>query len=301
MSPASTLVTSMTSCLVCANIKCLVHRRKEALQLCSGCSGVAYCGEKCQEDGWRVHRVVCSKMKGVTWEVRVKLVKAMISLAREEVSEDQSFPTPGISGNDDEDDEQGEISTQPDSPSASTTGSPPIQARPDLPWDVSLSPVREAPGTIRTFCLVRFSCLSPITWKREVDVVKVKVWQDLELTSIGVFLPCEEDEEKLKMAFKIFSNGGELIYEQEEDIQELFSTDLDKMGELKLTDPIKLLAHRRYYLVVKMGGVACSDTSEVEVLDVVEAKATVEKDHIPDSGKEAPRLRIRRSLTMLIS
>lgn len=29
------------------------------------------------------------------------------------------------------------------------------------------------------------------------------------------------------------------------------------MGELKMTDPIKLLAHRRYYLVVKMGGVAC--------------------------------------------
>ena len=26
------------------------------------------------------------------------------------------------------------------------------------------------------------------------------------------------------------------------------------MGELKMTDPIKLLAHRRYYLVVKMGG-----------------------------------------------
>ena len=24
-----------------------------------------------------------------------------------------------------------------------------------------------------------------------------------------------------------------------------------------MTDPIKLLAHRRYYLVVKMGGVAC--------------------------------------------
>ena len=88
-------------------------------------------------------------------------------------------------------------------------------------------------------------------------MVKVKVWQDLELTSIGVFLPCEEDEEKLNIAFKVFSNGGELIYEQEEDIQELYSTDLDKMGELKLTDPIKLLAHRRYYLVVKMGGVAC--------------------------------------------
>lgn len=100
-----------------------------------------------------------------------------------------------ISGNDDdENDDLGENST---------TGSPPTQARPDISWDVSLSPVREAPGTIKTFCLVRFSCLSPITWKREVDVVKV--WQDLELTSIGVFLPCEEDEEKLKIAFKSFA------------------------------------------------------------------------------------------------
>jgi hypothetical protein len=29
-----------------------------------------------------------------------------------------------------------------------------------------------------------------------VDVIRVKVWQDLELTSIGVFLPGEEEEKQ---------------------------------------------------------------------------------------------------------
>ena len=38
---------------------------------------------------------------------------------------------------------------------------------------------------------------------------------------------------------------------------ELYRTDLDDMGELKLISPIKLSAHRRYFLVMKMGGLPC--------------------------------------------
>ena len=204
MSTASTLVSNMTSCLTCANMKCLAHRRDEALQLCPGCAGVAYCGEKCEEVGWGVHKVVCSKMKGVAWEVRVKLVRARISLARNEDDEVQSSPTPGVSGID-EDDQDDIPTTTPTYPSVSTTH---VQARPDQSWDVSLSPVREAPGAIKTFCLVRFSCLSPVTWRREVDVIVVKVWQDLELTSIGAFLPGEEEEKWQKITFKISQMVG---------------------------------------------------------------------------------------------
>ena len=40
-------------------------------------------------------------------------------------------------------------------------------------------------------------------------------------------------------------------------MEELFITDLAKMREMKLTNPVKLSAHRRHYLVVKMGGMAC--------------------------------------------
>jgi len=248
METSSTLVTNMTSCLVCANMKCLAHRRAVALQLCSGCAGVAYCGEECQKEGWGVHRVVCSKMKGVSWEEKVKQIRAMISLAREGDYDDQSSPTRGVLGTEEEE----EVATPPVSPSAPPT---PNQARPDQSWD--LSPVREASGAIKTFCLLRFSCLSPVTWRREVDVIVVKVWQDMELTSIGVFLPAEEEETGQKVAFKIFSNGGKLINEQEEDVEELFVTDIEKMGEMRLSAPVKLSAHRRYFLVVKMGGMAC--------------------------------------------
>ena len=78
------LVESITSGLTCASVKCLVHQPAGVLQLCSGCSGVAYCGQRCQGEGWAAHRKVCSKMKGVSWGMKLKLVTAMISLATEE-------------------------------------------------------------------------------------------------------------------------------------------------------------------------------------------------------------------------
>ena len=47
--------------------------------------------------------MVCNKMKGVSWDARIKLVSAMISLAWEKGDEDQSSPTQGILANDGED------------------------------------------------------------------------------------------------------------------------------------------------------------------------------------------------------
>ena len=130
---------------------------------------------------------------------------------------------------------------------------------PDVSWNVSLSPIRQASGSIQTFCLVRFSCLSSHTWNRELDVIAVKVWQDMELTSIGVFLPVEEEEEREeKVKFKLFSSKGQMMYEQEEDVAELYATDLDNMGEMKFTRPVELAAHRKYFLVMKMSGLTCS-------------------------------------------
>ena len=88
-------------------------------------------------------------------------------------------------------------------------------------------------------------------------MVVVKVWQDLDLTSVGVFLPINDNYENESVIFKVFSKEGWLLYEQEEEIAELYRTDLDDMGELKMTSPVKLSAHRRYFLVMKMGGLPC--------------------------------------------
>ena len=75
-----TLVSNMTSCMVCANIKCLAQRSEAVpLQLCSDCSGVAYCGDKCHQKGWVTHKVVCHKMKGASWDKKIALVTSMIS------------------------------------------------------------------------------------------------------------------------------------------------------------------------------------------------------------------------------
>ena len=80
----SDLVCFITASRVCANIKCLVrHTAADPLQQCSGCSKIAYCGEKCQKKGWVAHRVVCNKMKGASWEERVKQVTVMLRLGKD--------------------------------------------------------------------------------------------------------------------------------------------------------------------------------------------------------------------------
>jgi hypothetical protein len=73
------MVTQITSCLTCANIKCLAKRGPDqALSLCSGCSGVAYCGRNCQKEGWIAHNKVCKSMGNKNWDTRIKLVTLMI-------------------------------------------------------------------------------------------------------------------------------------------------------------------------------------------------------------------------------
>jgi len=138
-----------------------------------------------------------------------------------------------------------------------TTPSPTRAAIQGTSWDVSMSPIRHPAVSSQPICLIRFSSLSTVPWDTEMNVVVVKVWQDLDLTSVGVFLPINEDYEDESVMFKVFSKEGWLLYEQEEEIAELYCTDLDDMGELKMTSPVKLSAHRRYYLVMKMGGLPC--------------------------------------------
>jgi len=118
--------------------------------------------------------------------------------------------------------------------------------------DMSLSPVRQTPGSPIIYPLVRFSDYSTNSWNRKVDVITVKVWKDLDLSSVGLFSPVQE-EDPMNIKFQVFFSSGQLIHQQEE---ELFPTDL-VMGEMKLSRPVRLEAHRRYFLVVKMGGMAC--------------------------------------------
>ena len=57
-----------------------------------------------------------------------------------------------------------------------------------IPLDISLSPIRPSQGSSPLYRLVRFSCLSSKPWVNEMNIIAVKVWHDLELTSVGVFL-----------------------------------------------------------------------------------------------------------------
>ena len=76
--------------------------------------------------------------------------------------------------------------------------------------------------------------------------------------SIGVFLPINDEYEDETVTFKIYSKQGRLIYQQEEEIAELYRTDVEEMGELKLASQVQFTAHRRYFLVMKMGGLPCT-------------------------------------------
>ena len=70
------------------------------------------------------------------------------------------------------------------------------------------------------------------------------------MTSIGVLLPVEEEEEIVQL--RIFSSKGEMMYKQGDDGAELYTTELDKMRDMNFTRPFKLPANRRYFLVIQM-------------------------------------------------
>lgn len=246
-----TIVKSITSGLTCASLKCLATPPTGQLQICSGCSCLAFCGQKCQGEGWALaHSKVCSRMKGASWGQRVKLVNVMIHQAKKMSANSTRRPvSPVVSNSDDteyETDSVDDNDTDEDEndihPTTATT------------WDMSLSPIRQTPGSPIIYPLVRFSCLSTSSWNREVDVITVKVWKDMKLSSVGLFNPVQE-EDPVNLKFQVFSNAGQLIHQQEEE--ELFPTDLAEVGEMKLSRPVRLEAHRRYFLVVKMGGMAC--------------------------------------------
>jgi len=123
-----------------------------------------------------------------------------------------------------------------------------------IPLDISISPIKQSQGSSQVFRLIRFSSLSTKPWTNEMSVIAVKVWQDLELTSVGVFLPLgngQEFDEIVK--FKVYSNQGWLIYGHDEEIAELYPTDLKGLAEMKLPSAVRFSAHRRYFLVMNMG------------------------------------------------
>jgi len=255
----------------CGNVGCQASQPE--LQICSGCSCVAYCGELCQQEEASAHRLVCSKMKRSTWRQRLKLVSEMIRLAEKLMksspvnNENLVTPTRPLQDTD-EGDTGTEDDTQPP-PTPPASASTPKHTRHGLSWDMSISPVRDAPESTLTHCLVRFSSLSTTTWTREVDVIMVKVWQDLELTGIGAFYPLREMEQII-FKFKMFSTDGQLLHEQEDE--ELYPTDLARVGEMKLVEPVKLEAHRRYYLVVMTGGVTCWSGKEGTYLHCIQTE-----------------------------
>ena len=76
------------------------------------------------------------------------------------------------------------------------------------------------------------------------------------MTSVGVLLPIEEEEEIVQL--KIFSSKGEMMYKQGEEVAELCATELDKMRDMNFTRPFKLPANRRYFLVMQMSEMTCS-------------------------------------------
>ena len=76
------------------------------------------------------------------------------------------------------------------------------------------------------------------------------------MTSIGVLLPVEEEEEIVQL--RIFSSKGEMMYKQGDEVAELCATELDKMRDTKFTRQCKLPATRMYFLEMQMSEMTCS-------------------------------------------
>ena len=260
----SGIIEAICKGAACGNVRCQARQTDLQLHLCTGCYCVAYCGEMCQQEGESAHRLVCSKINGSTWRQRLKLVTDMVRLA--DNMQDLVPSTGPVLDTEEEDTATEDEILSPPTPTSAST---PKHTRNGESLDMSISPVRQAQGSTLTHCLVRFSSLSTTTWTREVDVIMVKVWQDLELTGVGAFQPLQE-KEQMNVKFMMFSIDGHMLHEQEEE--ELYPTDLARVGEIKLLEPIKLEAHRKYFLVVMMGGVTCWSGKEGTYLHCVQTE-----------------------------
>ena len=74
------VITSIVGAMACARVTCLAPRipGQVDLQLCSNCKAVAYCSEDCHTGDWAGHKSLCAKMKGATWDLKVKLMSEML-------------------------------------------------------------------------------------------------------------------------------------------------------------------------------------------------------------------------------
>ena len=169
-----------------------------------------------------IHNKVCSRMKGASWSQRVKLVTVMIHQSKMmSANSTRRSVSPAVSNSDDAEDEtNSENNTEEDEndihPNKATT------------WEMSLSQSG------------RHQALpSSIPWLGSLASPPASVTEKWTLSSVGMFSPVHK-EDQMTIKFQMFSSTGHLIHQQEEE--ELYPTDLARVGEMKPSRPVRLEA-----------------------------------------------------------
>ena len=104
-------------------------------------------------------------------------------------------------------------------------------------------------------CLIRFDDISKEQSDPNfIDVIKIKVWHDVEISSLGIFMPINMKDISCEFKFQVYDSRGNIISEKEESFEELVVITRPRMpevGEMSLPSPIRLSALKSYFFVLK--------------------------------------------------
>jgi len=237
---------------MCANVECKkVADACNELYVCGGCDSIAYCGVECQKMDMASHVQICRKVKHASHNmIKFRLVENSLKNASAQklmtssrISSFSGSLDLGMTGS---------IlsSIQEETSSYGSTDS----SQSEVPsfWSLNESAILYD-ASPNVHCLIRFDDISKLPSDPNfIDVMKMKVWHDVEIPSLGIFMPICMNDKSCEFKFQVYDSRRNIISEKEDSFEELnVITGMSEVGEMVLSSPIRLVALKSYFFVLK--------------------------------------------------
>jgi len=268
-------VNEMINMRMCANIYCKkVEDHDNELFVCGNCNTISYCGVECQKANMDYHGQMCRKLKiANNISVKFNLVEKLLKQAAAGKFKRRSKITSLSESSDEQFDahkfkESSRISSHSvssdekesnlsdiveGSSSYGLTQSESLRSF----WSLNESSITDA-SSPDINCLIRFESMSNVpSESKSIDVMKIKVWHDMEVSSLGIFMPISNDDTSCKFKFQCYDSKMSIIFEKEDSFDDLYvRSGASHVGEMNFPNPIRFIALKSYFLVLK-SNVAC--------------------------------------------
>jgi len=239
---------------MCANVECKkVEDACNELYVCGGCDSIAYCGVECQKVDISSHVQICQKIRHTNINrIKFSLVENSLKNAVAQKFQESSR----ISGSFDM---TGSYLSSIQEETSSYGSTPSSQSEVPSFWRLNESSILYDSSPYK-HCLIRFDDISKAPSDPNfIDVMKIKVWHDVEIPSVGIFMPISMNDRSCEFKFQVYDSKRNIISEREDSFEEMVVINgMPDVGEMILPSPIRLIALRSYFFVLKSNARCCS-------------------------------------------